>query len=180
MEASVYLAGPLFNVGERRHNSELERSLNTCAEKQGITLKITSPQKTAINRLTSQTKGFDVRGIVADCIRDSANHDVILCNLDGPDADSGTSVEYGIALGQAVAARRLSDHVGAIKTPLIITYRTDFRTAHEKEVGVNAMLMAEGTKHVYIPCFATEEDEFNKFYDSLASQIIGAIKKGLS
>jgi len=126
MEINLYLAGSLFNAAERRHNAILENSLKSCALEEGISLKITAPQRTALNRFISNEKGFDVNGIVKDCMYDSAGHDVILCNLDGADADSGTSVEYGIALGQRIASEKINLHSNKLKIPLIICKRLHF------------------------------------------------------
>lgn len=173
----LYQAGGLFNAAERRHNSELERCLKTAAQERDVDLQITLPQRTALRRFLSPGEGFDVAGIVQDCIQDAASHDYILCNTDGADADSGTSVEYGVALGQLVA-QRLLEKTGSsavLKVPKVITYRTDFRTAPEKEVGLNAMLKATGTTHIYHPCFAVERQEFDAFYDSLAGKIVAAM-----
>ncbi len=177
---SLYSAGGLFNASERMHNSKLEKNLKSVASLDGIGLKITLPQRVALNRFISSEEGFDVEGIVSDCMSDAAGHDFILCNLDGPDADSGTSAEYGIALGQYIAFSKLSQKIKckySFHLPKIITYRTDFRTSPEKEVGVNAMLKAEGTAHIYYPCFAIELEQLDEFYLGLANEIVGEIKK---
>ena len=175
MDVSLYLAGPLFTVAERMHNSRMEQLLIETAKGRGIALEVTSPQRTALRRFISPEKGFDVQGIVSDCVQDSANHDIILCNLDGTDVDSGTAVEYGIALGQQVAYEKTQ--IDEITTPKIITYRTDFRTAPDREIGVNAMLIAKGTTHIYFPCFGVvEEGEIQTFYEELASRIVEEIK----
>jgi nucleoside 2-deoxyribosyltransferase len=168
MELSLYQAGSLFNAAERRHNVELESRLIGEAAKRDVKLTVTLPQRTALLRFISPEKGFDVAGIVEDCVKDAASHDFILCNTDGSDTDSGTAVEYGVALGQ-----RFAHQAGFnVKAPHIITYRTDFRTAPEKEVGLNAMLKAAGTTHIYHPCFATELPEFDEFYKILTSRIV--------
>ncbi|MEJ2268041.1 MAG: hypothetical protein P8X70_03125 [Nanoarchaeota archaeon] len=106
---TLYNAGGLFNAGERLHNSLLEEKLKSTADSEKINLQITLPQRTALNNFISSKKGFDVNGIVYDCMQDAAGHDFILCNLDGPDADSGTSSEYGIALGQKIAFEKLNN-----------------------------------------------------------------------
>lgn len=178
-EINLYSAAPLFNAGQRAHNSRLEKTLKEEALKEEILLNITLPQRTALNRFISNEKGFDVNGIVLDCMNDSANHDVVLCNLDGPDADSGTAVEYGIALGQRIAYGKVDFIEEKIKVPLIITYRTDFRTSPEKEVGVNAMLKAKGTEYIYYPCFIVESEQFDEFYKGLSKEIIKVIKNNL-
>jgi nucleoside 2-deoxyribosyltransferase len=175
---TLYNAGGLFNVGERLHNSLLEKKLKSTADSNEIDLHITLPQRTALNRFISSKKGFDVNGIVYDCMQDAAGHDFILCNLDGPDADSGTSSEYGIALGQKIAFEKLnneSNDLSNLNVPKIITYRTDFRTDPKKEVGVNAMLKAQETSYIYYPCYVIEFEGFEKFYSELAKKIIEEI-----
>ena len=96
----------------------------------------------------------------------------------GPDADSGTAVELGIARGQKLAYQRLIE-TPTQKTPMpkIITYRTDFRTDLEKEVGVNGMLRPEESELIFHPCYAIETAEFETFYKELASKIIDVVKR---
>jgi nucleoside 2-deoxyribosyltransferase len=183
-EISMYIAGGLFNVAERAHNAVLEKTLLEIAKVREINLKTTLPQRTAMQRYLSEEQRFDVKGIVSDCENDAASHDYILCNLDGPDADSGTAVELGIARAQGLVKQKLVEIRGLraleIKVPRIITYRTDFRTALEREVGVNAMLSPKGSEFVYYPCFKVELSEMNEYYKGLASKIIEVIQKDLS
>jgi len=178
-KVSIYLAGGLFNVAERVHNVTLERHLIETANKKGITLMTTLPQRTAMKRFIPGENKFDVAGIVADCEVDAASHDYILCNIDGTDADSGTAVELGIARGQRIAREHLKDHrtYSLINIPKIIVYRTDFRTSIENEVGVNAMLNPKGTTFIYHPCTVTELNEAKNYYRALASKITDVIKK---
>ncbi|MBU2576173.1 MAG: nucleoside 2-deoxyribosyltransferase [Nanoarchaeota archaeon] len=180
-DVSIYLAGGLFNAAERVHNSTLEKNLIEVARDMGINLQTTLPQRTALKRYLPNENRFDVAGIVADCEVDAASHDYILCNLDGTDADSGTAVELGVARGQALAYQKLSRHLKThrdVKIPKIITYRTDFRTSIENEVGVNAMLNPEGSTFIYHPCFVTELGEVESYYKELASKITDVIQKG--
>lgn len=74
--------------------------------------------------------------------------------------DSGMSVEYGIAI---------------ISTGKAIVYRTDFRTAPDRELDLNAMLTAEGTTFIYEPCYITELSQVDSYYAKLAKQIHDAI-----
>lgn len=181
-EVSIYLAGGLFNVAERVHNATLEKHLIWTAKRANIDLRTTLPQRVAMERFIPEEDRFDVAGIVADCEVDAASHDYILCNLDGPDADSGTATELGIARGQRVAQKHLKGHrtSSLINAPKIITYRTDFRTSIENEVGVNAMLNPDGSTFIYHPCFTIELDEVEGYYNGLALKITDVIKKDLS
>lgn len=174
-EVSIYIAGGLFNAAERTHNSTLEKDLITTAKKRGFNLKTTLPQRTALKRYLPDENRFDVAGIVSDCEIDASSHNYILCNLDGTDADSGTSAELGIARGQALAYKITKN--SKINIPKIITYRTDFRTSLENEVGVNAMLNPKGSTFIYCPCFAIEPEEIRHYYKELASKIIQVIEK---
>ena len=171
MNRSLYLAGGLFNLGERMRNSMLEESLHAVAAQRGLKLEITSPQRDALKRFISTENRFDIDGIVADCVKAASTKDVVLCNIDGADADSGTAVEYGIALG----CKLFQENAGQ-KGPQIIAYRTDFRTAIEKEAGVNAMLRAAGTTLIYLPCFSVEVCEFKPYCNELAVKIVDVIK----
>jgi nucleoside 2-deoxyribosyltransferase len=150
----IYLAGGLFNAGERFHNLVLEKYLRTFG------YDVVLPQREA--QKFQKGDSFDVAAIVADCQRSCTDRNIVFVGcIDGADADSGTCAEYGMAL--AVTHRA-------------IVYRTDFRTAVEKEVGVNAMLRAPGTIFVYEPCFATELDQMDAFYLRLAQALDRAIR----
>ncbi len=145
----LYLAGGLFNAGERLHNLYLEKHLKAKG------YEVILPQREALQFFREGL--FDVAGIVEDC-RSAVTDDRNLCiaNTDGADADSGTCIEFGIAItatGQA------------------ISYRTDFRTAMDRELGVNAMFQAEGTIFVYRPCFFTELEQVDAYYEELAEAI---------
>lgn len=172
-QISAYLAGGLFNVGQRFHNSLLEKNLITSASEKNIELITTSPQRKAFKRYIKEENRFDVAEIVSDCEKDASEHDYIICNLDGTDCDSGTAIEIGIARGVQLSKKLSTSKLA----PKIITYRTDFRTAPEKEIGINAMLRPDGSTFIYYPCFAIELNEFNEFYQKLASQIVHVIEK---
>lgn len=151
----IYLAGGLFNAGERLHNLYLEKYLRE------LNHEVIVPQRVA---LTFFKDGyFDTQKIVADCREKSIDsNNIYVGNIDGADADAGTAVEYGMAI---------------IATGRAIIYRTDFRTATEKELGVNAMLRAESTELIYEPCFFTELEEVDTYYKNLALRIGDAVKK---
>lgn len=186
VERTLYLAGGLFNAGQREFNMNLSSHLTTVARWSDINLSITLPQIRALERFNEETGLFDIRGIVTDCVRDASCHDYVLCNLDGADADSGTAVEYGIAVGVGIGVRMAREAIngsglsmeilGQLKVPKVITYRTDFRTSLKNEVGVNAMFGAHGSRVIYEPCFATTPEEFNDFYIKLVGRIIDQIE----
>src|ERR1035437_6337628 len=114
----LYLAGGLFNAGERLPNLYLEKYLKM------LGYEVILPQREALNFFDGER--FNVTGIVNDCRASICNQkNLFVGNSDGPDADGGTCVEYGMAI---------------VATGKAIIYRTDFRTDPEKEIGINAML----------------------------------------
>ena len=150
----IYLAGGLFNAGERLHNLFLEKYL------QELGHMVILPQRRAGSFWDGHQ--FDIKKLAADCAACSADRKAIYVgNVDGADADSGTAVEYGIAIAQKGEA---------------VIYRTDFRTAADRELGVNGMFRLSGTEFVYHPCFFTELDEVENYYRALAAAINEAIK----
>ena len=127
----IYLAGGLFNAGERLHNLHLEKAFKD------LGYDVILPQREALRHFDG--KIFNVSDIVESCSNCCSDiNNLFVGNADGSDSDSGTCVEYGIAISSNKRA---------------IVYRTDFRTAEEKELGVNAMLKAKKTIFVYEPCF---------------------------
>lgn len=149
----IYLAGGLFNAGERLHNLYLEKHLKA------LGYEVILPQREALKAFNGES--FDVKAIVKNC-RDSSSDPeyMFVGNADGPDSDSGTCVEYGFAIASIGRA---------------VIYRTDFRTAPDRELGINAMLTGEGTVFVYEPCFFTELEQVENYYRELANKIHKAI-----
>ncbi len=160
MKLRIYLAGGLFNAGERLHNLFLEKHLVSLGR------EVVLPQREAIRFFNGRT--FDIQGLVEDCRAAAANSaNILVANVDGGDADSGTAVEFGIAISATGRA---------------IVYRTDFRTALDQELGLNAMFRAAGTTFIYKPCFFTELAQVENYYDELAQEIeedICRIEQGL-
>lgn len=151
---SIYLAAPLFGIADRHHNLLLAREL----EKLGYLVIL--PQREALKRFDGQK--FDLKGVREDCKQDSINSKVVVANLDGTDADSGTSLEVGMAL---------------VNKPMVIGVRTDFRTDLEKEIGINGMFGLTD-KIIYKPAFVVNSlKEVAKFYEELAKEIDRTIKE---
>ena len=163
---SIYLAAPLFGIADRHHNLLLAREL----EKLGYLVVL--PQKEA-NKFFDGTK-FDVMGICKDCRSQSMNCKVIVANLDGPDADSGTSTEVGMAHATAMIAKSIPGYIPS--QPIVICFRTDFRTSIEHEVGYNAMFNL-ADKVIYKPAYVNTLEEVSQFYKELAKKIDEAIKE---
>lgn len=112
----IYLAGPLFSLAEREFNILFAQMLESKMKEVEVIL----PQERASKFLSLEN---GMRLIFEDCLKMVDEADIVVAVLDGPDADSGTSVELGYAY--------------AIKAP-IIGIRTDFRISEDK--GLNLML----------------------------------------
>lgn len=153
----LYLAGGVFNAGERMHILHLEKYLMLLGH------KVIVPQREAIRFQERSTRKFDISGIARDCRAAAENPDnLYVGSADGADADSGTCVEYGHAI---------------TATGRAIVYRTDFRTALETEVGMNAMLRQERTEFIYHPCFISEFEDIHGYYSQLACEIHEAVQR---
>lgn len=151
----LYLAGGLFNVGERVRNLCLARVLKT------LGYEVIVPQLEALKHVSGDK--FDLEAVREECRQQCTDPSVLFVGCaDGSDVDSGTCVEYGTAI-QA--------------TGRAIWYRTDFRTDMEREVGVNAMLNLKGTVFLYHPCFLTDLQAGPRYYEELAALIDEAVKK---
>jgi nucleoside 2-deoxyribosyltransferase len=85
----AYIAGPLFNEGERFWNGEI----NSRVQKAGYTTYV--PQRDG-RKLNSEG---DVRKIFEDDRNQVRISDLIVANLDGMDVDAGTAWELGYAHG---------------------------------------------------------------------------------
>ena len=67
----IYLAGGLFNAGERLHNLYLEKHLKLLGR------NVILPQREALKRQNPITKEFDPKAIANDCkeaVRDPKKH----------------------------------------------------------------------------------------------------------
>jgi nucleoside 2-deoxyribosyltransferase len=109
-QLTIYLAGPLFTKYEWDWNEQLAHEL----EKLGY--KTFLHQRDCTGTMNQQ--------IFVDCIAGVETCDVVLANVDGTDADSGTAFEVGYA------------HA---KNKVVILYRTDFRKRAD-DGDVNLML----------------------------------------
>lgn len=154
--ANLYLAAPLFGAGERLHNLYLERYLKDLGH------HIILPQREA-KKLFEAYPRTALDRIKENCRNTTEGDNCIYVGcVDGPDADSGTCVEYGLTLAQKGSA---------------IIYRTDIRTEPSREIGLNAMLTLKGTTYIYFPCYITELHEAQPYYQDLASKIHAAVQE---
>jgi nucleoside 2-deoxyribosyltransferase len=154
MNKQIYLAGGLFNAGEMIHNLYLEKHLKL------LGYEVILPQREGLKHFKNDK--LDLEAIVKECTLFAMDRkNTYVGCIDGTDADSGTAVEYGLAIASKGKA---------------IIYRTDFRTDFSKEIGVNAMFTGNNTVIIYEPAFLTELSQIDNFYENLAKRIIKAIE----
>lgn len=112
----IYLAAPLFTVGEQDFNYKVYEYLKDKG------YRVFLPQKEC-----EEKQGED---IYKTCLLGLQSSTIVIAILDGADADSGTSWECGYAVSQGVP---------------VIAVRTDFRLSGDTG-GFNAMLYYSATK----------------------------------
>ncbi len=154
----IYLAGPLFAIGDRRRNARLAEHMR----KRGCTVIV--PQVEAKKFETPE--GLDLPAMAEHCRQCAKDpNSVLVACLDGPEADSGTAVEYGIAMEATGRA---------------VCYRTDFRTSLQHEVGVNAMFRLAGSEMLFLPLYGTTVAECESDLERLAIAILATVQKVLN
>lgn len=148
----IYLAGPLFTVGERDFNARLAALLREAKH------VVFVPQESEQRRMTArQIFESDVAGV------DWA--EVVVANMDGPDPDSGTCWECGYAFR---------------KKPIIV-FRTDFRAADEPGKAPFNLMLSESADRCLDLAFKernTDEDaRVPADVDYVARRIIAALQE---
>ena len=128
----IYLAGPLFTLAEIDFNLKLASKLVNKG------FEVFLPQQ--------ECQGKDLNEIFTICVSGLDSCDVILANVDGSDADSGTSWECGYAYAKNI--------------PVVI-YRTDIRVSGDMK-GFNAMIYF-AAKHI----IEGSENYFDKIVKAL-------------
>lgn len=143
----VYLAGPLFTQAERQWNLQLAEALSQA----GHTVFLPQAEIEELETLDAGTIfRLDVEGLRAA--------EAVVAILDGPDADSGTSFECGMAY--------------ALGIPLVVV-RTDFRGGGDALPGqalgtVNLMLSQAAQAIVSRPDPAAD-------FDVVAASVVQAL-----
>lgn len=125
--STVYVAGPLFSVAERSFNASLVNALR----EQMPDLTFVLPQDYA-KEISGQ--GHFLEKVFTHCLKSIDEADAVLCILDGPDVDSGTSVEMGYAY--------------AHRKPMV-GIRSDLRSSEDN--GVNLMVSHICTEMLWLP-----------------------------
>ncbi len=112
----IYFAGALFSAAEKRFNLALSEAV----QHRLAGVEFVLPQQRAQQFLHLEDWS---RRMFEDCLAMIDACDVVLAILDGPDADSGTSLELGYAHARGIP---------------VVGVRTDFRGGEDR--GLNLML----------------------------------------
>ena len=141
----VYLAGPLFSLAERDFNVRFSDAI----KKELAHVTVILPQESASTFL-GRPDWHQL--IFNDCLESISTSDAIIALLEGPDADSGTSLELGYAYAKGIP---------------IIGIRTDFRGSEDR--GLNLML-----SHVCkeLVCYTMPTD-FETLVKDVTNKLIG-------
>jgi nucleoside 2-deoxyribosyltransferase len=145
----IYLAAGLFTAGEQVHNLLLAKALKE------LGWFVIVPQVEARKNITSS--GKNLKSTIAECYRYATDpNTIVVANLDGPDADSGTVAEI---------------MCGIHRSGFSVLYRTDIRTDFTTEVGVNAMFHYLRPGIIYTPFDLVSLEDITEKYAELARQI---------
>lgn len=117
----IYFAAPLFTTPQRSWNSLLANNLRSHGH------EVDLPQEFC--------GGGGIPGPISDlCLTYIDLCDIILVNCDGPDADSGTCMEFGYA-----------------RDKKSIAYRTDMRQVGDCDKNVNLMIAEQVDVFLNLP-----------------------------
>jgi nucleoside 2-deoxyribosyltransferase len=147
----IYLSGPLFSQAERRWNRELAAAL----EERIAGADVILPQDFKPGG-TYNSRAF-FRELFAECVDGVRTADVVVAVVDGPDVDSGTAFEMGVA------------HECGIP---VVGLRTDFRESQDR--GVNLVIAGACTTMLRAMSFGEDMDQLAK---DLAGKIVAALKQ---
>lgn len=140
----IYWAAPLFSQAERIWNRLCAKEL----EKYGFTVIL--PQDEA--KCFETVDGMNFAGLAVDCQNKALAADLVVAILDGPDADSGTSMEAAMK---------------CLSGGLVLGVRTDFRKAEDGQLNAMFRLL---TKVMYF-------DSCDESYKKLIQRMFKEIKK---
>jgi len=147
----IYLSGPLFTQVQRRWNRLLAAGLEKSIENAQVIL----PQDLKFGPSLNSRRDFPrIFRACADGVRQA---DVMVAVLDGPDVDSGTALEMGIACERGIP---------------IIGVRTDYRESQDR--GVNLMVAGACTELLREMSFG---EDLNQLVKDLTGKIVAAMKR---
>ncbi len=147
----IYLSGPLFTEAERRWNRQLAAAL----EDRMTGAEVILPQDFTFDNSFNDPRDFPK--IFETCLRTLREADVVVAVLDGPDVDSGTALELGVAYERGMP---------------IIGVRTDYRESQER--GVNLIVAQACTELLRSMSFAEDTTLLAK---DLAAKIVAALRR---
>ncbi len=147
----IYLSGPLFTQAERRWNRRLAEAL----EQRIAGAHVILPQDFKVGASYNVPQHF--ARIFKACVEAVHEADVVVAVLDGPDVDSGTALEVGVAYERGIP---------------IVGLRTDFRESQDR--GVNLVLAGACTEMLREPSFG---EDLNQLSRDLAGKINSALKQ---
>ena len=164
---TIYMAGGLFDAYKRLGNILLAKALKPLF-KEDVTIIL--PQNEAAKFL-GEDGIFDMAKCSLECAMYCTVNDIVLANIDGAQASSGTSLEVGLALYKKL-------HPDDKKRPIVITYRTDIRTDVKKEAGRSGMYEL-ADDFIYEPAYPKGEEELLQLIERLAQRLHQAIQAQL-
>jgi len=148
---NIYLSAPLFTESQRRWNRELA----LCIEERLAGARVILPQDFKVG--SSYNDARDFPHIFRACVDGLREADAVVAVCDGPDVDSGTAFEMGIAYEMGLP---------------IVGLRTDYRESQER--GVNLMISGACTEFLRLMSFGEDTALLAK---DLCAKIVAAVKK---
>ncbi|MCD6416379.1 MAG: nucleoside 2-deoxyribosyltransferase [Planctomycetes bacterium] len=146
----IYLSAPLFTDAQRRWNRQLAAALE--ASIAGAETILPQDFKFA----GSYNDPRDYPRIFQACLDSLRHADIVLAVLDGPDVDSGTALEVGVAYERDIP---------------VIGIRTDYRESQDR--GVNLIIAGACKEIVRAMSFGENMDQLVK---DVAGKIVAALK----
>lgn len=144
----IYWAAPCFTQAERMWN-------RLCAEElRDMGYVVILPQDEATKCMVDGQLDFDM--LAHQCEKQAISSDIVVAVLDGPDPDSGMSLEVGLKIGS--------------KGGPVLGVRTDFRVSEDEQLNAMFRLL---NKVIYFP-------SFNESYQELCEEIGRGIKEVLN
>ena len=147
----IYLAASLFSQVERRWNRALARGL----EERIVGAQVLLPQDFQFGQSYNNPKDFP--RIFRACLDKVREADVMVAVLDGPDVDSGTALEMGVAYERGIP---------------IVGIRTDYRESQDR--GVNLIVAGACAELLREMSFGEDLEQLIK---DLAGKIVAALRR---
>lgn len=147
----IYLSAPLFTQVQRRWNRMLAAGL----EERIAGAEVILPQDFKFGQSLNNPKDFPK--IFRACVDGVRQADVVVAVLDGPDVDSGTALEMGMAYERGIP---------------IIGVRTDYRDSQDR--GVNLAVAGACTELLREMSFG---EDIGQLVKDLSGKIVAALRK---